>query len=155
MSKVHVAYSDYGIDRVDEEFIQFVFDVAISMAGINPEAEAGVMITDNEHMQSLNKKFRDKDKPTNVLSFAYWETTDKNFTELDDKNYLGDIFISRPILMEEASKENISDRERFVILFVHGLMHLAGMNHETAVAAKKMEEMEETIVAQVFDVQES
>ncbi len=152
MSKIYVGISEFGVEGVDEEFVQFVFDVVVSIAGLSEESEAGLLITDNEHMQSLNKKFRDKDKPTNVLSFAYWETNDQAFSNLDDQNYLGDVFISRPILQEEAEKEKITNRERFVALFVHGLLHLAGMSHGTEVDAEKMEAMEDKIIAQVLEV---
>ncbi len=148
MSRVYIGYDEYGVKGVDDEFIHFVFDVVISMVKLPAELEAGLVLTSDERMQKLNAKYRGKDRPANILSFAYNEAK-KIFPEMADDNYLGDIYISHPQLIAQAKKNGVSERDEFVRLLVHGLLHLAGIHHDNKVEALKMEKMEDAIVAEI------
>lgn len=150
MARVYVGYDDYGLVGVDDELIQFVFDVVVSLTKLDVESEAGLVLTTDKHMQQLNKKHRGKDKATNILSFAYNETTPKEFQTPEDKHYIGDIFISRAQLKKEAKNEGVSDKEKFVHLLAHGLLHLAGVHHETKRQAVKMEGLEDRVIELVL-----
>jgi probable rRNA maturation factor len=146
MAHVYVGYDDYGLEGVDDELIQFVFDVVVSLTKLDPDSEAGLVVTTDKHMQDLNKKHRGKDTTTNILSFAYHETTPKEFQTPEDKNYIGDIFISRMQLKKDAKAEKVSDKKKFVHLLAHGLLHLAGIHHETKSQAVKMEGLEDKVL---------
>lgn len=150
MAKVYVGYGDYGLDEADNELIQFVFDVVVSLTKLNAESEAGLVLTTDKQIQAVNKKYRGIDKPTNILSFAYAETTPKEFQTSDDKHYIGDIFISRAQLKQDAKREKVSEKEKFVHLFAHGLLHLAGIHHEDKKAEKKMEALEDKVIELVL-----
>lgn len=150
MAKVYVGYQPYGLEEVDDELIQFVFEVVVSLTKLDAESEAGLVLTTDEQMQVLNKKYRGKDKPTNILSFAYNETTPKEFQSADDKNYIGDIFISVAQLKKDAKAEGVSNREKFVHLLAHGLLHLTGIHHETERQAVKMEGLEDKVISIVL-----
>ena len=150
MAHVYVGYDEYGLEGVDDEFIQFIFDIVVSLTKLDPDSEAGLVVTSDERMQQLNKQYRGKDSSTNVLSFGYAETTPEEFMDPGDENYIGDIYMSRAKILEEAKAAGISDRERFVRLFVHGALHLAGMNHEIESEAISMEDLEDKIVDQVL-----
>lgn len=76
-------------------------------------------------MRELNKKYRNKDKVTDVLSFPMVEESEKLET-LD----LGDIFICLSFAKNEAKSENISIEEKLAQLTVHGFLHLIGYDHE-------------------------
>jgi probable rRNA maturation factor len=151
MARVYVGYNEFGVEQVDDEFIQFIFDVAVSMTKLSSDSEAGLIITSDEEIKKLNSKYRGKDKTTNVLSFAYLETTTKDFVQPGDENYIGDVYISRERLVDEAKNLKISEKERFVQLFVHGLLHLAGLDHEGDKEAEAMENLEDRIVSQVLE----
>ena len=153
MTKVYIGYDQYGIEGVNNEFIEFVFDVVAGMAKLHPDAEVGVVVTDDDQMQQLNRQYRGKDYPTNVLSFGYTETAKGDGMPVDDKHYLGDIYMSRRLVTDEAKEMKISSRARFAHLFVHGLLHLAGMHHDTQAQAEKMEELEDTILAKIGESQ--
>ncbi len=89
--------------------------------------EISVVITANDEIAELNKKFRGKDKPTNVLSFPMLEGEFNSVTPY----LLGDIVISSEKALEEAEQSGISFDERMSQLLVHGILHLVGFDHET------------------------
>jgi len=160
MARVYVGYDEYGLDGIDDELIQFVFDVVVSLTKLDVKSEAGLVITTDERMRELNKKYRGKDIPASVLSFVYAETTavpdakasvhgtaPEEMRELGDEHYLGDIFISRAQLIRDAGAERVSLREKFIHLLAHGLLHLAGIHHPDEQAALRMEALEDKVVA--------
>jgi probable rRNA maturation factor len=153
MSKVYIGYDKFGLVGVDDEFIQFVFDVVVSMAKLNPDAEAGVVLATDETMQKLNMQYRGKDKSTNVLSFGYLETAQGDAIPAEDKNYLGDIYMSHQLITSESKDLEITPKERFAQLMVHGLLHLSGMHHDTPKQASKMEDLEDQILATLQGVE--
>lgn len=100
-----------------------------------------IKLGDEEEARALNFKYLKKDYPTDVLSFPFNE-------ELPDGYYLGDIFICCPVAKEQAEENNISTREELFTLMVHGLLHLAGYDHETDEG--EMKELQENLVNQYF-----
>ena len=83
-----------------------------------------VLITDNAQIQSLNREHRSKDAPTDVLSFPL---------DSDEMNGmpLGSIVISADLVKEKAAEFGHSHSDEFTLLFIHGLLHLLGYDHET------------------------
>ena len=151
MARVYFGYDDYGVDGVDAELIQFVFDVVVSLTGVPAESEAGLVIATDEHMQKLNRDYRGKDCSTNILTFTFSETAMPGLEE--EKDYLGDVFISRTKLLSEAEEQKVSPKQRFVELFVHGLMHLSGRHHGSGAEAAKTEALEEEATRKVLEAE--
>ncbi len=93
----------------------------------------GVLLTTNKSIQKYNKLYRNKNKPTDILSFPYHSTIAgkriRAYTP-EDKN-LGDIVISLEYIAREARIYNISVYDRLRILLVHGICHLLGYDHDT------------------------
>lgn len=77
-----------------------------------------IVIIDSQRMQELNYEFRDKDYPTDVLTFCE-----------DDDNYLGDIIINYDIISMQADKFKHSFKREFYFLVTHGYLHLLGYDH--------------------------
>jgi len=98
-----------------------------------------LLLCNNEYILDLNKQFRGKDYPTNVLSFSDGEI-------LDGIKYLGDIAISIPKIKEEAFEQNKTFRTHFLHMFTHGVLHLLGFDHQTPDDAKTMENLEDEIL---------
>ena len=149
MSRVFIGYEPFGIEGVDDGFIRFIFDVTLGLTTKNMTSEGGVVLVDDDQMQKMNHRYRGKDKTTNVLSFnnsALIGLPDKN----SDANYLGDVYISYPVLLAEAEQLNIPSKERFAQLFAHGLLHLLGYDHENAPDTKTMEDLEDQIIQLVI-----
>lgn len=93
--------------------------------------EVSVLLTDDAEMQTLNKQFRGFDKPTNVLSFPQ-----------DDEVMLGDIAMGFEVLTREAQEQEKTFDAHFTHLFVHGVLHLLGYDHEEKDDQEDMEEQE-------------
>ncbi|HVT01126.1 MAG TPA: rRNA maturation RNase YbeY [Patescibacteria group bacterium] len=90
--------------------------------------EVSIAIVGNRKMKSLNKKYRDIDKPTNVLSFPQGEG--EKMPMPTDKLYLGDVIISYPVVVEEAAKYNKLIDDWVCELVEHGVTHLLGIHHK-------------------------
>ena len=94
-------------------------------------------MTDNNYIQTLNNDYRKKDKPTDVISFAYRENA---FPGLPDTHEnLGDVYISLEKAKEQAAEYKVSMREEVKRLLIHGILHLVGYDHEKG--RKEAEEM--------------
>jgi len=96
-----------------------------------------LVLIDNEQMHEMNKEYRSKDSPTDVISFAYLEVTDYGNEEGDI--IVGDIFISVDTAKKQAKEEGHSLKEELAILFVHGLLHCLGFDHRNDEEEKEME----------------
>ena len=100
-----------------------------------------ILLTDDEKMSGLNKLYRNKAGPTNVLSFT------NESTHLHSKNVLlGDIALSFTTVLKESAKTKISFINHVKHLLIHGCLHLIGFDHETAIEAKEMEALEVNIL---------
>ena len=91
-----------------------------------PEGELSILFVDDNRIQSLNREYRHKDRPTNVLSFAMREG---DFNEISP-GLLGDVVISVDTAAAEAEKAGISLGQHMTWLLIHGILHLFGFDHE-------------------------
>ena len=95
-----------------------------------------VRIVDREEMRSLNAEWRKKDSATNVLAFPF--DSEVSATHIP----LGDIVICAPIVAAEAQEQGKPFVDRMAHMFVHGLLHLLGYDHQTDRQAAEMENIE-------------
>lgn len=102
-----------------------------------------IIIIDNPTIHKINKEYRDKDAPTDVISFALED--DKTVIEPDVVRILGDIYISIDKVHEQALEYGHSFKRELSFLAVHGLLHLLGYDHmeksDEEVMFKKQEEV--------------
>ncbi len=102
-----------------------------------------IIIIDNPTIHKINKEYRDKDAPTDVISFALED--DKTVIEPDGVRILGDIYISIDKVHEQALEYGHSFKRELSFLAVHGLLHLLGYDHmeksDEEVMFKKQEEV--------------
>ena len=94
------------------------------------KAEVSVVLADDSFVQSLNKQYRHKDKPTNVLSFE------------NEGLMAGDIVVAYQTTLREAKEKGISFQAHLAHLLTHGTLHLQGYDHLTDKQAEKMEKLE-------------
>lgn len=107
------------------------------------DAEVSVTFCDNEYIRKLNKKYRNKDKATDVLSFPMYDDGDFDPTECISGAVLGDIVISLERAKEQAAEIGNSFLHEVAFLAVHSTLHLLGYDHE-----RSAEEEEAQCVAQ-------
>ena len=89
------------------------------------DEELSILIVDDEEIQKLNREYRGKDEPTNVLSFPMRDGEPPYISPL-----LGDVVISSETNKKEADEAGITFDERFSQLLIHGILHLTGYDHE-------------------------
>jgi probable rRNA maturation factor len=94
-----------------------------------------ILLADDKKLRALNRGFRGKDKPTNVLSFP-----------ASGPGYRGDIAIAYGVTKKEARTAGKTFADHATHLVVHGVLHLAGYDHERAMDAKVMEPLEVKIL---------
>lgn len=115
-----------------------------SLAQAAPLVEVAVRLTDDAEVQTLNRDFRGKDKPTNVLSFP--QVQDDLLEGLansdDGEILLGDIVLARETCAREAEEKAISIADHATHLIVHGTLHLVGYDHGDEASAGAMEALE-------------
>ena len=95
------------------------------------DAEVSVTFCDDEHIRALNREYRKKDAPTDVLSFPIYEKGEAYATP-DTPVLLGDIVISLERAKEQGEKIGNSLEEEVSFLSVHSTLHLLGYDHETS-----------------------
>ncbi len=136
---VSVAADSVAMDADWHTIAQGAVHQAIAITGLKmpAEAELSVLLCDDKMIAELNAKWRNKNKPTNVLSFPAGH----------DNPLLGDIVISLETVQREAVLENKSFRDHFTHLLVHGFLHLFGYDHENESDAAAMEQLETKILA--------
>lgn len=96
------------------------------------------MITNNEVIHQINKEYRNVDRPTDVISFAYNETENIGPIEV-----VGDIIISIDKVKEQAKDFGHSEKREFFYLLTHGMLHILGYDHIEDDERKVMREKEE------------
>ncbi|MBL8511330.1 MAG: rRNA maturation RNase YbeY [Betaproteobacteria bacterium] len=107
-------------------------------AALTKPAELTLRIVNAAEGRSLNADYRGKDYATNVLTFVYHERRDKTL--------LGDIVICAPVIAQEAQEQGKPLIAHYAHMTVHGVLHLAGFDHQTEPEAKKMEARETKIL---------
>ncbi|WP_314282628.1 rRNA maturation RNase YbeY [Haemophilus sputorum] len=104
------------------------------------ETEMTIRIVDEEESQTLNREYRGKDYPTNVLSFPF------EVPEGIELPLLGDLVICRQVMEREAKEQQISLASHWAHLAVHGTLHLLGYDHIEEAEAEEMEGLETQIM---------
>ncbi|ALM51782.1 rRNA maturation RNase YbeY [Halomonas huangheensis] len=105
------------------------------------DSELTVRFVDNDESQSLNRDYRGKDSPTNVLSFPF------EAPEGLELPLLGDLIICHPVVVHEASAQAKALADHYAHMVVHGTLHLLGLDHIEDDEAEHMESLERDILA--------
>ena len=113
--------------KVNRKKIKSAVAQVCAANSITSQIEISIAIVGDRKMKILNKKYRDKDGTTNVLSFPLSEGQESKLPI--GINHLGDIVISYPVVIKEAAKEDILVDEKIDELVRHGMQHLLGLHH--------------------------
>ncbi len=111
--------------------------------------ELNLVFADDRLMRDLNRKFRGKDKPTNVLSFPQMPPKEfkKALRQLKPTLILGDVVMGYQTVKREAKEQGKALLDHMAHLTVHGVLHLFGHDHHNAAAARRMERLEKRVLA--------
>lgn len=108
---------------------------------LNISGEVCIKIVDKTESRDLNSTYRQKDKPTNVLSFP------ADIPDFVESTHLGDLAICAPIVEQEAQEQNKPITDHWTHLTIHGCLHLLGYDHIEDQDADEMEALEVELLA--------
>ena len=123
----------------DEDFLRWA---QAALQGYEADAELSIRLVDAAESRELNRTYRGKDKPTNVLSFPFEAPPG-----MDDFPLLGDLAICAAVVAEEAAEQGKPQAAHWAHMTVHGVLHLLGHDHQDDDEAERMESLEIEILA--------
>ena len=135
MSLSIINHNNFRVDKPLSDKLNQAFELICVEEGLS-NCSVNIKIVDNNEIENLNKKFRNKDRPTNVLSFTN-EDISRRVT-----NNLGDIAISYEYVERESKEQDKKFDDHIVHMFIHGIYHILGFDHKDDPMADKMENKE-------------
>ncbi|MBT2685737.1 rRNA maturation RNase YbeY [Bacillus sp. ISL-37] len=128
--------------------IEKLLNYTAEKENVQEGSELSVTFVSNERIQEINREYRDKDRPTDVISFALEEMGEGELEIVGDgiPRVLGDIIISIPKAREQAEEYNHSFMRELGFLAVHGLLHLLGYDHMNEQDEKQMFDRQKEIL---------
>jgi probable rRNA maturation factor len=126
---------------------EFMVWVSAALEGHRKTACLTIRVVDEPESQQLNLDYRDKDKPTNVLSFPFEAPPGIDDPEI--LALLGDLIICAPVVNREATEQGKPIRHHWAHMVVHGTLHLLGYDHTVPEDADVMETLEQRILARL------
>jgi len=137
--------SDHPTIAVSEEKTKEVVDLVLSNMGYSPRYnEVHVFYTTDDRIRELNRRYRGKDKPTDVLSFEMG-------TRVKSKKILGEVIISLDTVATQAEEMGIPFEEEVFRMLIHGILHLMGYDDETEEEYQKMMKIQKSLEEKVHE----
>jgi probable rRNA maturation factor len=114
--------------KVNRKRIKRTVENVVAKNEVNAPAEVSIAIVGDRKMRELSKKYKGEDKTRNILSFS--QTEGETIQLPNDILRLGDIVLSYPEVIKDASRDEMLVDDKVDELVEHGLMHLLGLHHE-------------------------
>jgi probable rRNA maturation factor len=135
--------SEHEINEIEK-----LLNYTAEKENVQEGSELSVTFVSNERIQEINREYRDKDRPTDVISFALEEMGEGELVIVGEgiPRILGDIIISIPKAREQAEEYNHSFMRELGFLAVHGLLHLLGYDHMNEQDEKQMFDRQKEIL---------
>jgi len=129
-----------------KKYIKKAVLAALEYEGAEPGCEVNLEVTGNRKIHKLNKEYRGKDCPTDVLSFYMGETNPENGAFL-----LGDIIISEEKAAEQGEEIGHGTERELMFLSVHATLHLLGYDHETSEEEDNMMQEKQREIVRIYE----
>ena len=140
--------------RIDKRWLRRLVKESLGAHGVDTEVELSLLITDDATVRELNKKYRGKDKTTDVLSFAL--EADKRgdastgfVMPPGDAVHLGEVIVSYPQAAKQAAERKRAVEDELALLVVHGVLHLLGYDHDRPTREREMRSLEQRVLSAV------
>ena len=148
--RLEIDFTDETNQLTDEQMkeIEYILNFAALKLDIEEGSEVSITFVSNERIREINRDYRDKDAPTDVISFAMEELGEGEveLIGVDMPRVLGDIIISTTKAIEQAEEYGHSFMRELGFLAVHGFLHLLGYDHMTAEDEKRMFTLQKEIL---------
>lgn len=136
---------------IDDNWLQQVVEKTLLAGGVRIPAELSVVITGDQLMRQLNKKYRGIDETTDVLSFALTEESEPEAAPFvpppDGILHLGEVIISSPQAKRQAEEQGHSLKNEMALLITHGVLHLLGYEHDEPQREQEMRALEQMVLS--------
>jgi len=129
-----------------EQVLKSVLQKTAEIYEIEPQTEVSIVLANDEYIHQLNRQYRGKDCPTDVLSFALNEGEEVEVIDGPAEVLLGDIIISLETTARQAQEYGHSLERELAYLTVHGMLHLLGFDHMTEEDKQEMRQEEEYVL---------
>lgn len=130
-----------------ETLLKTVLAKMAEIYDLAPGNEVSLVLADDPYIHELNRTYRGKDRPTDVLSFALNEGDEPEIVDGPEEMLLGDIIISMETAQRQAEEYGHSLEREMAFLTVHGMLHLLGYDHEEEAGRAEMRQEEEYVLA--------
>lgn len=140
--KIDVQQWDLLSDIPEPAQVEVLINDVMELIKVNRSYSCSIRVVDEAESAEFNERYRNKQGPTNVLSFPY-----EPFAGVET-DLLGDLLICAPLVMAEAEAQGKALEMHFSHLVVHGVLHLFGYDHQTADEAEEMESLEIQVMQQ-------
>ncbi len=137
-------HQNYSLPKGFTDSLESIFTDSLKahdLAG----GEVNLVFADNILLKQLNSKYRNKNKPTDVLSFDFLND-DNPINHKGDEFPVGDIYVSVDLAKEQAAEAGHSLERELAQLAIHGLLHLLGYDHDSIIHTEKMKEKERALL---------
>lgn len=158
--EINITIEQQMAEGLDRSWLNAVCERVLRARFADSETEMGLLVTGQERIRELNKNYRGKDKPTDVLSF--YMTKGSSITEENDEygfavppdgfTHLGEVIISYPQAVIQAEERNHPIKKELAALIIHGILHLLGFDHNTDEEEAEMKALEEDIMSNMEDL---
>ncbi len=145
-------YSAEDVEFFAGEFLNFVLENELTDEfSTGYDYEFSITLCDNAFIHNINKEYRKKDCPTDVITFAlYYDSNDKIIN--DNTISLGEIIISCDKVYSQAEENNVSSEYEFKNLLAHGVLHLLGFDHSDDASLNYMLNLQNKMIESVENV---
>jgi len=148
---------DQGFEgRLEVGWLQNIAQQVLVAEGAGANAELSLVITGQERIRELNRSYRGKDEPTDVLAFSMLPSEEKSEADIipfitppDGILHLGEVIISYPQAATQAEEHKHSVERELTILIIHGVLHLLGYEHDEPERERKMRARESEILSYI------
>jgi len=138
---------------LEAAWLQSVAEQVLLAQNAGADTELSLFITTQERVQQLNRSYRGKDEPTDVLAFSNREEAGVGslpfITPPDGVSRLGEVIISYPQAVTQAGEQQHSVEREIAILIIHGVLHLLGYDHEEPEMERSMRAREAEILKRI------
>ncbi|MBN1862302.1 MAG: rRNA maturation RNase YbeY [Dehalococcoidales bacterium] len=148
--EINVLIEEEFEDCLEAGWLKGLAEQVLTLQEASAETELGLVIAGQERVRALNKNYRGKDVPTDVLAFSTLPDAGEPFIlPPDGRLHLGEVIISYPQAVIQAGEESHSVEKEMATLITHGVLHLLGFDDETPELREQMRAREQEILSRL------
>jgi len=153
--EINVLINEGFEGRLDENWLQSIVEHVLTAEDTDSDVEISLVIASQERVQQLNRSYRRKDEPTDVLAFAMLSSEETSGADSpfivppDGVLHLGEVIISYPQAVIQAKEHRHPIEREVTILTIHGVLHLLGYEHDKPELERQMRAREAEILSSI------